>query len=510
MAASLPASYGNDDDSRAAATWRIFILLTCTGVTFLYAMTVSIANVALPQMQGALSATADQISWVVTINIVATAVATPISGWLSERFGQRRLILACVTGFALASLMCGLADSLTALVIYRACQGALGAPLVPVSQAIIVDTFPRRQHGAVIAIFGMGAVLGPVVGPVIGGYLSEAYNWRWVFFMILPFTLAAVIGAWAFIHDKAHRQKATRLDWTGFLSLAVALAALQMMLDRGERQSWFESSEVVAYASVAGLGFYIFVAHILTTDRPFLRPALLRDRNYALGLIIVFIFGMLNFTPMTILPSMLQRVSGYPDSVIGFILGARGTGTLLAFFLMIWAIRINARILISLGFLLQALAGWQMANLDINVGTWDILWPVFWQGFGVGVLWVPITIVAFSTLKREWVPEGTAVFHLLRNVGSSIHIAISLALALRMTKISYAELAGQVSQYNETLQMPWVAGSYSVDTAQGTAQLGTEIQRQAMMIGFIDAFYFFALTAMLALPLVLFIRIKRD
>lgn len=508
MAAALTHAYASDDPSRAAAVWRALILATCTGVTFLYAMTVSIANVSLPQMQGALSATTDQISWVVTINIVATAVATPMSGWLVERFGRRKLILGAVLCFGFASLMCGLADSLTALVFYRACQGAFGAPLVPVSQAIIIDTFPKHQHGAAIAIFGMGAVFGPVVGPVVGGYLSETYSWRWVFFMILPFTVAALLGAWVFIHDKV-QQSAVRLDWTGFLSLAVGLATLQLMLDRGERLDWFESSEVIAYASVAALGFYIFIAHTLTTEQPFLRPALLRDRNYAIGLIIVFIFGMLNFTPMTILPSLLQKVSGYPDSVIGFILGARGSGTLIAFFIMIWAIRIDARLLLIFGFLLQAYAGWAMANVDINVGVWDILWPVFWQGFGVGVLWVPITVVTFSTLKPAWVTEGTAVFHLLRNMGSSIHIAISLALALRMTKVNYAELSEQVSDYNENFQLPWVAGRYGLDNSQSVAAIASEIQRQATMIGFIDSSYFFVLTALVALPLVMLIKVKR-
>ncbi len=483
------------------------ILMTCTGVTFLYAMTVSIANVSLPQMQGALSATADQIAWVVTINIVATAVATPMSGWLTERFGRRRLTLACVVGFAIASLLCGLADSLTSLVIYRALQGAFGAPLVPVSQAIVQDTYPKHQHGAAISIFGMGAVLGPVVGPVIGGYLSETYNWRWVFFMILPFSLIALLAAWVFVRDTA-RTVAPRLDWTGFLSLAIGLTMLQLMLDRGEQQDWFQSHEIVAYASLAGLAGYIFLTRMLTAKQPFLRPTLLRDRNYALGLAIVFIFGMLNFTPMTLLPSMLQRISGYPDSVIGFILGARGTGTLIAFFLMIWAAKLPPRIMLAFGFSLQAFAGWQMSLLDVNVGIWDIFWPVFWQGFGVGILWVPITIITFSTLRREWVPEGTAVYHLLRNIGSSIHIAVTLALAIRMTKINYAELSEGLSPYQEKLVLPWVTGPYGFDGAGATA-LAAEVQRQAMMIGFIDAFQFFSFTALLALPLLPFIKTNR-
>ena len=492
--------------NRVDSLRRNMILLTCTGVTFLYAMTVSIANVALPQMQGALSATADQISWVVTINIVATAVATPISGWLTIRFGRRRLILGCVTAFALSSLLCGLANSLTSLVIYRALQGAFGAPLVPVSQAILADTFPKHMHGKVMAIFGMGAVMGPVVGPVVGGYLSEAYNWRWVFFMILPFTALALVAAWAFIDDKPQGDK-TRLDWIGFLSLAISLAALQIMLDRGERADWFESPEILLYACITLLAFYVFVVQSFTSDKPFLRPMLLLDRNFALGLILVFIFGMLNFTPMTILPSMLQQVSGYPDSIIGYILGARGMGTLLAFFMLIWAIKLDPRLLLCCGFILQGYAGWKMASLDINVGVSDIAWPIFWQGFGVGVLWVPITVVAFQTLKAELVPEGTAVFHLLRNIGSSVHIALSLALILRMTKISSAQLTESVNTSNQ--EMSWAGGSYVVDTLAGLSVVSGEVQRQALMIGFIDASYFFAATALIAIPIVFLVKVNR-
>lgn len=503
--ANAVSDYRADPGAEVGAVRRAMILLTCTGVTFLYAMTVSIANVSLPQMQGALSATADQIAWVVTANIVATAVATPMSGWLTSRFGRRRLTLYCVIGFAVASLMCGLADDLTSLVIYRVFQGAFGAPLVPVSQAIILDTYPKRQHGTVIAIFGMGAVLGPVVGPVFGGYLSEAYNWRWVFFMILPFTVVAFIGAWIFVRDSA-APSSVKLDWTGFLSLAISLAALQMLLDRGERLAWFESYEIIVYALVACTAFYLFLAHSMTTDKPFLRPILLRDRNYSIGLVIVFVFGMLNFTPMTLLPPMLQQIGGYPDSIIGFVLGARGMGTSLAFFLMIWASRYNPRLLIAFGFLLQAAAGWYMATLDVNTGVWDIFWPIFWQGFGVGVLWVPITVVTFSTLKQEWVPEGTAVFHLLRNIGASIHISISVALVIRMQKTSYADIAGTVASADERLTWPWVIGGFDPESVTGIAAIASEAGRQALMTGYNDAFYFFVVTSLVVLPLVPLIR----
>jgi DHA2 family multidrug resistance protein len=485
-----------------------WVLFTCTAVTFLYAMTVTVANVSLPQMQGAFSATQDQIAWVVTSNIVATAVVTPMAGWLVSRFGWRRLCIFCVAAFAAASAACGLADSLEALVVYRALQGGFGAPLVPVSQAIVLDSYPKRQHGAVIAIFGMGSVLGPIVGPVLGGYLSEAYNWRWVFYMIVPFSLLALAGTWLFIHDR-NQPTRVRLDWTGFLTLAVALASLQLALDRGERADWFDSAEITAYAAVAALGLYVFIAHSATRERPFLDPALLRDRNFALGVLLIFVFGMLNFTPMTLLPPLLQNVSGYPDSVIGFVLGARGAGTLVAFFLMIFASRLDPRPLIALGFVLQAVAGWQLARLDANLSAADVFWPMALQGFGVGILWVPITVVTFATLQPAFFAEGTAIYHMLRNIGSSIHISLSTVLVVRLTQAHHAEMVPHVSPYNEALGLPWVTGAWDLRDPPMLAALESEIGRQASMLGYLDGFWFFSATALAVLPLILFVRWKR-
>jgi DHA2 family multidrug resistance protein len=498
--AALAAGTGTPAMLRRAA-----VLGTCTGVTLLYAMTVTIANVSLPQMQGSLSATQDQIAWVVTLNIVATAVATPLSAWLVGRLGRRHLMMYCVLGFAVSSLACGMATSLEALVLFRVCQGACGAPLVPVSQAIVQDAYPRSRHGVVLAIFGMGAVLGPILGPVLGGALSELYNWRWVFFMVLPFTAAALLGVLLFLRDSS-RHGTVRLDWTGFLTLALSVSCVQLLLDRGERADWFDSMEIVTYTALAIGGLYLFVVHTLTARAPFLTPGLFRDRNFTIGLIIVFVFGMLNFTPMTLVPPLLQNIGGYPDSVIGFILGARGSGTLLAFISMLYLSRFDPRKLITFGFALQAGAGWMMAQLDVNLSTWDVFWPMFLQGFGVGILWVPITMVTFSTLSSSHTSEGTAIYHLVRNMGSSIHIAVSIALVLRMTRTSYAQMAPVVSPFNELLTMPWVVGDFDIDSTRGLAAISGELSRQAAMLGYISSFHFFSMTALVVLPLVLLIK----
>jgi MFS transporter, DHA2 family, multidrug resistance protein len=487
---------------------RAWVLATCTAVTFLYSMSITAVNVSLPQIQGALSATPDQIAWVVTSNLVATAVATPLSGWLAARLGWRTLCAGCVAGFTIASAGCGLAGSFEALVAWRAAQGAFGAPLVPVSQAIVLESYPRERHGAVIAVFGMGSVLGPVLGPVLGGELAEAYNWRWVFYMMVPFSVVALFGCLAFIRDRAAPQRVS-LDWTGFLMLSAALAGLQLMLDRGERANWFSSMEIVAWAAVAALGFYLFVAHTLTHPKPFLSPQLLRERNFALGLVLIFVFGMLNFTPMTLLPALLQGVAGYPDSVIGWVIGARGLGTLVGFSLMIYASRLDPRLMIAVGFLLQALAGWQLAQLDPGFGLHDVFWPMAVQGFGVGILWVPITMVAFSEIGGERLAEGTAVYHMLRNIGSSVHISLSAVLAVHMTQASHAELTPNVSPFNEALLLPWVRGTLDPGDPQSLAAIEAEISRQAFMLGYLDAFWAFSATALVVLPLIALVRWKR-
>ena len=487
---------------------RSLILFTLTMVTMLYAMTVTIANVALPKMQGSLSATQDQIAWVVTFNIVATAVVTPMSGWFSAQLGRRRVMIWAVIGFAIASLLCGTATSVEELVFYRILQGACGAPLVPLSQATLLDTFPREQHGPATAIFGVGVILGPIIAPTLGGYLSEAYSWRWVFFMIVPFALISLLGVWAFITEQRIGRR--RLDWTGFLALAVAIASLQLMLDRGERNGWFDSPEIVIEAGLALGAFYVFVVHNLTAEQPFFNPRLLRNRNFAVGLGIALIFGMLNFTPITLLPTLLQNLRGYPDTVIGMVLSVRGLGTFIGFAFMVFASRMDPRIPLAVGLVLQSYAGWAMAQFDINLTTWGVLWTTGLQGLGVGLIWVPLSMITLSTLPPEQRADGTAFFHLLRNIGSSIFISLSIALVIRTTKVSYAGMVEQISPFNENLRLPWVSGAWSTESTPELMALSAEALRQATMIGYLNAFTAFALTALVALPLVFLAKWPRS
>ena len=488
---------------------RAMILITLTMAVALYAMTITIANVSLPQMQGSLSATQDQIAWIITFNIVATAVATPMTGWLAARFGRRNVLIFGVLGFTLSTLLCGIATGLVELVLYRIFQGLCGAPLAPLSQAIVLDTYPKERHGVVTAVFGMGVVLGPIVAPTLGGYISELYTWRWVFFMIVPFGALCFIGIWVFIWDRQQTSR-IRLDWTGFLALALAIACFQLMLDRGERNDWYESIEIIVETFIAIGAFYIFIVHSLTKDAPFLNPRLLLDRSFTVGLLLTIIFGMLNFTPMVLLPPLLQTLKGYPDSIIGLLLAARGGGTLLGFIIMFFGNKLDPRIWLIFGFGLQGLAGLAMAQFDINVTTSDIAWTSAMQGLGVGFLWVPLTLVTFNTLNPRYLPEGMAMFHLLRNIGSSIHISLSVALVIHMSKVNYAGLAENISPYNETLRYSWALGHWNLDSVTGLATIGNEIQRQALMIGYINAFYMYAFTALAVLPLIFLVGKRRQ
>jgi len=380
---------------------------------------------------------------------------------------------------------------------------------VPLSQAIVVDTYPKEKHASALAVFGVGVMLGPIVAPTLGGYVSEAYSWRWVFFMILPFTLVALSGILAFIHDRRITVN-TSLDWTGFIALAVAIASFQLMLDRGGRNDWFTSTETIIEAILTAVALYVFIVHTFTADKPFLNPAMLRDRNYAVGLLIVLVFGMLNFTPITILPTLLQQLRGYPDSIIGLVLSARGVGTLLGFLVMAFAGKIDPRYPLSLGFLCQVVAGYSMWQFDINLIIMDVLWTTWLQGLGVGLMWVPLSIITFSTLNPKYVPDGMALFHLLRNIGSSIHISLSIALVIHTTSIYYAELREKVTPFNKSFQIPSVKGEWDIETIQGLSGVSKEIARQATMIGYLNSFAFFAITAAIAMPLVLLVKRRKN
>lgn len=487
---------------------RAIILATMSLCTMLYALTLTIVNVALPQLQGALSATPDQVAWVVTLNVVATAIVTPLTGWIVARWGQRRVLIVAVLGFGVSSLLCATPTTLAPLLFYRIGQGVFGAPLVPLAQAIIVATYPPHQRAMAQGIFGMSVVIGPAIAPTIGGYLAEEYNWRWIFLLILPLCAAALIGVIAFIRDNAARRH-IRLDWTGFLALSLAVTALQLMMDRGERLDWFGSTEIVLLAALMALGFYLFVVQMLTHPEPFISPSLFRDRNFTVGLFLVFVYGLLNVTPTVLFPSMLQNLKGYPDSLIGILLAMRGAGMVIGFFTAALMGRFDPRVGLLLGLSLVGWSGWMMSHFDLNVSPFAVGLAGVVQGMGTGIMWVPLSVVTFASLPTERLPEGSALFHLLRNYGSSIFISLSVMAVVHTGKVSYAELTENVSPFNEVMRYSSVMGLWNPESLPGLAALSREISRQADMIGYTNAFLMYTLVCFGAAPFLFFVKIRR-
>lgn len=491
-----------------SAVQRYLTLATVVLGSSLYGTALLTTSTVLPQMQGAMSATQDEIAWAMTFNILATAVVTPMTGWLVSRFGTKHVMVSSIAVFTLATLLCGMAQSLEVLVLWRILQGAAGAPLVPLSQSILFDIFPRRQHTMVMSIFGMAVAVAPVFGPVFGGYLAEVHSWRWAFYMLVPVGICATIGmSWTLRSTKTLTK--IRFDWTGFLALATALASVQLVLARGSRLDWFNSTEIVVECLIAALAFYIFLVHSLTARAPFLNLKLLTDRNYAIGLALVTIYGMLNFTPMVLLPPLLQQQIGFSDALVGQVIGCRGAGMLVGFLVAGFMSRIDPRISMAVGFGLQTAAGVWMLTFDLNVTMEILVANSAVQGFAVGVVWVPITVVAFQTLNPKDYAEASSIFHLLRNIGSSFFISLSIAEIVSTSGANYSRMTEMITPYNRALTMQGVTGAWDFDTVPGLAKFANEIARQSVMIGYLNAFMMYTVTSALAVGFALMVRHRR-
>ena len=489
---------GLDSSSRAA------MVAACVLVIFLLAMTVTIANVSLPQIQGAMSATRDQVAWVVTSYLIANAVGLPATGWLGDRFGSRRVIVWGTIGFSLATLACAMAPNLEVLVLMRAAQGLTGAPVMPLAMSLVMASYPRSQHGTVISIFGIGVTIGPVVAPWLGGILAEEYGWRSVFYFCLPFAAMSSLAVLAVIpHDRPDGRH--RLDLRGFVFFSIAIACFQLMLDRGERNDWFDSTEIILECLAGVVCLYLFVVHSLTWRQPYIDLHILANRDLAIGLLLVAAFGMLSYSPIVLLPNMLQNLRGYPQETIGGLLAIRGIGSTVGFVVLLWGSRYDPRVWLFLGFGMQVWSGWMMANFDINVTYFQLAWTGFISGLGIGFAWVPLTVIILGAVQPAQFPMVNSIFHLLRLFGSSVHISLSVALALRTSKMSFSEIAERLQSGHP--------GLWNLEAAMPGAQQNLlilhEIGRQAALIGYINAFMFFALTALAAMPLILAVRPPR-
>jgi DHA2 family multidrug resistance protein len=488
----------------STARHRGLITASIMLATVMQALDTTIANVALPHMQGALSATLDQVGWVLTSYIIAAAIMTPPTGFLAARFGRKRVFLVAVSGFTIASMLCGAATSLNEMVVFRLLQGAFGAGLVPLSQAVLLDTYPRERHASAMAMWGVGVMVGPILGPTLGGYLTEVYNWRWVFYINLPFGLLALLGILSFVPE-TERDRGRPLDWFGFTLLSLAIGALQLMLDRGQSQDWFTSGEVIIESVLSALFLYLFVVHMLTHRRPFLEPGLFKDRNFAIGLVFIFVVGIILLATLALLPPFLQNLMGYPVVTTGFVLAPRGVGTMIAMLLVgRLSGKVDPRLMILAGLGLTAVSLWEMSQFTLQVDTWSIVRTGVTQGLGLGFIFVPLSTITFATLRPQWRNEGTAMFSLMRNIGSSIGISVMVTLLARNTQVNHALLSGQLTPFNNALQAAGPA--WAPDTLAGVLALNGEVTRQATAIAYLSDFRMMMWVTLLALPLLTLLR----
>ena len=470
------------------------------------ALDTTIANVALPYMQGSVSASADQINWVLTSYIVAAAIMTPPSGFLASKFGRKRVLMAAVVGFVFASVLCGIAQSLVQIVAFRLLQGFFGAALVPLGQSVLLDIYTAEERGSAMALFGVSVMVGPVLGPVIGGWLTDHYSWRWVFYINVPLGVLAFAGISFFLRE-TKTSAAAKLDWLGFGSLSIAIAAMQVFLDRGAQLDWFSSFEILIEAVVCASALYIFLVHTFTAKNSFVNPRLFLDRNFAVGVLFIFIVGITYLASLALLTPYLQTLMGYPVVTAGIVMGPRGLGTMACMFLVGRLVgRIDTRLLILIGLLLTAWAMYDMTGWNPNVSQWTIAVTGFIQGAGLGFLFVPLNTVTFATLAPEQRADGTGLFNLSRNVGSSVGISVVSYLLIRNNQVNHATIASHVTAFNHAFDNSIVRHALSPWTASGRAALDHVIQTQASIISYIDDFKLMMILSLAAIPLVLLLR----
>jgi DHA2 family multidrug resistance protein len=497
-------------DATDRATNRGLITVCAILATLMQSLDSTIANVALPYMQGSMSASQDQINWVLTSYIIAAAIMTAPTGFLASRFGRTRLFVTSVVGFTLASVLCAMAQSLDQMVLFRIVQGMFGAALTPLGQAVMFDIYPAERRGSAMALWGMGVMVGPILGPTLGGWLTENYNWRWVFYINVPFGALAATGLLLFLPETP-RTGGAKLDWLGFGVLSLAIGSFQMMLDRGELLDWFSSTEIVVEACLAGVGFYCFLVQTSISRRPFLSPRLFADVNFVVGITFIFVVGLILYATLALLAPYLQVLMNYPVVTAGVVLAPRGAGTMLAMMVCGWLVgkRVNTRLLVGIGFLATAYALYDMMSWTPDVSEWTVIGAGFIQGLSIGFVFVPLSAVTFATLPVELRTQATGVYSLVRNLGSAIGISVTGALLQSNTQVNHAQIADVVTPFNRSLWNGTVAHLWNPAHPLGAALLNEEITRQASAIAYIDDFKLMLILALCSLPLVLLIRPER-
>jgi MFS transporter, DHA2 family, multidrug resistance protein len=484
---------------------RNMVTICAMTATIMQALDTTIANVALPYMQGTLSASQDQINWVLTSYIVAAAIMTAPVGWIANRFGRKRIFILCSGGFTIASVLCGLAQDINQMVLFRLLQGVFGAALVPLSQAVMLDSYALHERAKAMSIWGMGVMMGPIMGPSLGAWLTETYSWHWVFFVNLPFGIFTVLGLLVFM-DETRKDRDLRFDWFGFAALAVGIGSLQIALDRGEQLGWMESNEIIAEFIISIVGFYYFFAHSFTTSQPFIQFAIFKDKNFIGGCVFMAVMGLVLFSTMALSSPYLQNVIGYPIITAGLLLASRGCGTFVAMMLVGRMMRyIEARTLIISGLSITCLSLFYMTGWTDQTGVPEIVTISILQGFGFGLVFVPLSTVAFLTLPNHLRTDGTSMLTLMRNVASSIGISLVISQLTEGSRRTYAILSEHVNPFNHAMQMPDVRGMIDMTTDKGRAMMDVMVSLQAQIIAFSHDYQMVMIFTLCAIPLAVMI-----
>ena len=486
---------------------RALITVCAMIATLMQALDTTIANVALPYMQGSLSATLDQITWVLTSYIVAAAIMTAPVGWLAARFGRKNLFVLCLAGFTGASMLCGVAQSLPQMVAFRLLQGMFGAALVPLSQAVMLDIYPPEQRGSAMAIWGVGVMVGPILGPTLGGYLTDVYNWRWVFFINLPFGILAITGLALFM-PKAPTNPGLNFDWTGFGALALGIGSFQLMLDRGQDKDWFSSGEIVVEAVLAGLGVYLFLVHLLLAKKPFIPPRIFKDRNFSASVVMMFAVGVVLIATSSLLAPWLQNLGNYPVATAGLVMAPRGIGTMVS--MMIsgrLAARVDPRLLMALGVLMLLWSLYAATGWTPDIGAKQLILTLMVQGAALGFVFIPLQVVAFATLPPAMRTDGASLLSLFRNVGSAIGVSITSSQLAHNIQVVHSELGAFVNPFNRALQGGGtVSRILDPRTYAGARVLDGMINTQAQIISYIDDYKLMIWTTLPTLLLLVIMR----
>jgi MFS transporter, DHA2 family, multidrug resistance protein len=484
---------------------RNMVTICAMTATIMQALDTTIANVALPYMQGTLSASQDQINWVLTSYIVAAAIMTAPVGWIANRFGRKRIFILCSGGFTIASVLCGLAQDINQMVLFRLLQGVFGAALVPLSQAVMLDSYALHERAKAMSIWGMGVMMGPIMGPSLGAWLTETYSWHWVFFVNLPFGIFTVLGLLVFM-DETRKDRDLRFDWFGFAALAVGIGSLQIALDRGEQLGWMESNEIIAEFIISIVGFYYFFAHSFTTSKPFIQFAIFKDKNFIGGCVFMAVMGLVLFSTMALSSPYLQNVIGYPIITAGLLLASRGCGTFVAMMLVGRMMRyIEARTLIISGLSITCLSLFYMTGWTDQTGVTEIVTISIAQGFGFGLVFVPLSTVAFLTLPNHLRTDGTSMLTLMRNVASSIGISLVISQLTEGSRRTYAILSEHVNPFNHAMQMPDVRSMIDMTTDKGRAMMDVMVNLQAQIIAFSHDYQMVMIFTLCAIPLAIMI-----